>query len=145
MAQHRSLSGMWSLGPTDQRNIILWISLQCWHILSLWCPVLVWEQGTWLTTLSDGEDWDEERAAIYFGLVTPFFKLWTTCSERHSTFCDISGWLILLPWGLSDVLVALRIATVLSVWSGVRSRPGGAVYLSESLLLACTFDSSSHI
>lgn len=76
--------------------------------------------------------------------VLPFFKLWTTCSERHNTSCDLSGWLILLPWRLSNVLVALRIATALSVWVGVGSSLSVAVYLSETQLLAHTFDSSFH-
>lgn len=40
------------------------------------------------------------------------------------------------------MLVALRIATVLSVWVGVGNSLSGAVYLSETQLLSHTFDSS---
>lgn len=53
---------------------------------------------------------------------------------------DLSSYL----WGLSDVLVALKIATVLTVLDRVGSRPGNAVFLSKSQFLARTLDSPSH-
>lgn len=107
------------------------------HFITL-MPCVSLELGTWLTTLS------EPRmpfvSALYLHSLNSELLAVRDITLPATLVDDLSSYL----WGLSDVLVALKIATVLTVLDRVGSRPGNAVFLSKSQFLARTLDSPSH-
>lgn len=119
------------------KEIILWPFLRM--LTHFVIPVPCVDLEVWNVAYHSVNRDGERLLPFISALYLLFLKLWTPCSERHPSTCNLSGWLTVRPWGQSDALAALKIATAPTVLVGVQSRPGDAVFLSAPGLHTCLF------